>query len=676
MSLSTADDIVQSSATRHEVDGSHVTEEEAKAHEPIWAGEHTHRPIPTAPELAKDENPFAQFGRVLNGGTRSARTLMALGQISMKYKEMKEKCDAIEDPEERRKAEAPYHTEAGKQMLELFLENGGFQIKIGQKLATQVGTLPEELTTILSRCKDEVPSQPFADLEALVAEAFGVQDLSEVFSKVEEKALAAASICQVHRATLKDGRPVIIKIKHPNIDDTMAADLAMIPIADSTVGMVFPDVKLGFLAEIWKESVRQELDFRNEGHNRERLNAILGKAGQLANISLPRVVWRLCTKNVMVQELVRDACTVDDAEKIKAMGASPQAVASQLAHVFAEMAFIHGYVHGDLHGGNVLVTKSKPPKPDSPVAAVVNTMRSAGKAFRPSPAITLVLVVCLLLGVVVDLVRVLCPGLLVLCVKRGGLLAFLGLAALATYIHVHEDDEKFQARKDEFKLSAFSTFTSWASWLNGKVDVLLGAEQAHHLHIIDHGMHDHFPAKFRRQWCELWWALATGNEAALAAICASLGVEKDWDLVPFGVCMMPFALWKERRMPTVAELRAQHDGDKTTDANRAKNLAFVGQFPLEMHKAQKVNMQIRALYVTQHGRANRSAWIEFQRIMATYAAAGLEWHGDEPGNMDGVGGHEHLGPHGEDIPPTPSREWIDQALARARKRVAAEFDVH
>jgi aarF domain-containing kinase len=133
-------------------------------------------------------------------------------------------------------------------------------------------------------------------------------------ARLLHQALAAASICQVHRGVLKDGREVIIKvsflrrapspvvivvvvvvwqIKHDGIDDTMAADLAMIPIADSTIGLVFPDVKLGFLADIWKESVRQELDFRNEGHNRERLAKVLSAAGHDGRVSgLHRIIAR------------------------------------------------------------------------------------------------------------------------------------------------------------------------------------------------------------------------------------------------------------------------------------------------------------------------------------------------------------------------------------------------
>ena len=216
----------------------------------------------------------------------------------------------------------------------------------------------------------------------MVSEAFQVKDLSAIFSDVESTALAAASICQVHRATLLDGRKVIIKVKHSNIDETMAADLAMIPIADKTIGLAFPDVKLGFLAAIWKESVRQELDFRNEGYNRERMSVILSRAGHMrpankknakggvvasrgqagggagsheiaaggddggensdGHVALPRVVWRYTTKSVMVQEFVEHAVPIDDFDGVRGIEGSPTALLWKLAHIFAEGTFIHG----------------------------------------------------------------------------------------------------------------------------------------------------------------------------------------------------------------------------------------------------------------------------------------------------------------------------------------------
>merc|ERR1712192_12623 len=189
----------------------------------------------------------------------------------------------------------------------------------------------------------------------------------------------------------------------------------------------------------------------------------------------------------------------------------------------------------------------------------------------------------------------------------------------------------------------------------------------HQLVLIDHGLHDSFSPSFRIKWCGLWWALVRGDEAELAAVCASIGIQRDWNLIPWVVLAMPYQNWLARSLPTIEEFRHQLSNADGTDAKRAKKLAFLDQWPMEMHKALKVNMQVRGIYLQAFGRLDKQSWVSFQKLMATYACAGLAWKPDETSEQRGDLRSTF------DYSRIPDGSWIRTALGEARKAVECEF---
>src|SRR4029453_13659784 len=154
----------------------------------------------------------------------------------------------------------------------LATEMGGVLIKLGQFLSTRVDILPLEITRELSGLQDEVPPERFADIARQIEEDFG-RPLSEIFPWIAPETIGAASLAQVHRARLPDGKEVVVKVLRPGIDVLVETDLAAARLATRLLKFsktVRRRVDLNRLGVEITETTRAELDLEAEGHNAER----------------------------------------------------------------------------------------------------------------------------------------------------------------------------------------------------------------------------------------------------------------------------------------------------------------------------------------------------------------------------------------------------------------------
>jgi len=232
---------------------------------------------------------------------------------------------------------------------------GPTYIKLGQIISSGEGIFPEELVTEFKRCRDQVPPEPFAVVRRVVEEDLG-QPLEEVFERFHPEPLAAASIAQVHRATLRTGEDVVVKVQRPAVGDLVHKDLRVMAwLAPFMVGRI-PISALAnppALVELFAETITEELDFRIEAQNMLDVARSFAELDQRGYV-IPRPHTELVTPRVLVMERL-EGFKFDDVAGMKDAGVDTEAVVRTGMVGFMEGALIHGIFHGDLHGGNLFV---------------------------------------------------------------------------------------------------------------------------------------------------------------------------------------------------------------------------------------------------------------------------------------------------------------------------------
>ncbi|KAH8085496.1 hypothetical protein JL720_7481 [Aureococcus anophagefferens] len=337
----------------------------------------------------KRKNWLGAFVDIAKGGRRTLETAKAVASMVEIHKDFK-----------RRKAEGGAPKEATDAYLlamatafrDMVMKNGGFQVKVGQMLSMNSAILcaifPEVVAKTLHECCEGARALPLDDvMVAIENRDTGLgRRLHDVFLQIESRALAAASIAQVHRATLKAcGSRVLVKVQHPGVRDSMAADVAILPALISLVDMLEPNHGLRPMMFMIEAMLRQEMDFRIEGANRERLAAVVDRSrrterSQFANVVFPVVYWDYCCESVMVQEFAEGAVSLGSRAAVQALGV-PYAVAlRELSIFFAEGAFVHGYMHNDLHTGNAMVRPARGGEPRTRLERAAATPDVAAKA--------------------------------------------------------------------------------------------------------------------------------------------------------------------------------------------------------------------------------------------------------------------------------------------------------
>lgn len=242
------------------------------------------------------------------------------------------------------------HDAAAREVERIALSLAGAFVKAAQVLGARADFLPAPFIDRLSQFHDAVPPRPFAELAPLVERDLG-RPLGAAFASVEREALAAASLAQVHRATLPDGSPVVIKIQYPEIRRIIPLDLRMLRRVVSLVQRIQRRLDLRSLVTEVTRFIELELDFPREVENTERLARTLA---DVPEVVVPRVHRELCGERVIVLEYL-DGIQVARTAELVAAGHKPAAVARRIGGLYGSMIFEHDFFHGDPHPGNLLV---------------------------------------------------------------------------------------------------------------------------------------------------------------------------------------------------------------------------------------------------------------------------------------------------------------------------------
>jgi ubiquinone biosynthesis protein len=244
------------------------------------------------------------------------------------------------------------HLEPQQRARLAFEQLGPTFVKLGQMLSTREDLLPPAWTTELARLHSHVAPVPFDDLLPQVEQALGRSPF-EVFGNLEREPYFAASIAQVHRATLASGTPVILKIRRPGIEAKIDADLRILEYLAYLVEQEIPEVRLYrpvLVIGQLRASLERELDLVVEARNTERFARNF--ADDL-DILVPRVYWEWTSSAMNVQERI-EGIRGDDLAAIDNAGFDRKALAARGADAVLKMILVDGFFHADPHPGNVI----------------------------------------------------------------------------------------------------------------------------------------------------------------------------------------------------------------------------------------------------------------------------------------------------------------------------------
>ena len=240
--------------------------------------------------------------------------------------------------------------DTGKRLVAAFNELGPTFVKLGQILSTRTDLLPDSITSELATLQDNVSQVAFEDVETQLVKELG-EDWRSHFESFDEQPLASASIAQVHRATLENGRKVVLKVQRPGVKPKITGDLGVLHALAGWLEEAIPEagaMDLRGTITSFTKSILQELDFRIEARNLERFRALHHDNQQVV---FPEVFEHLSTEEVLCMEFLEGrnfAHAIEEGEDVSE-------VADAYFKVAYKMLFIDGFFHGDLHPGNVLV---------------------------------------------------------------------------------------------------------------------------------------------------------------------------------------------------------------------------------------------------------------------------------------------------------------------------------
>ena len=231
---------------------------------------------------------------------------------------------------------------------------GPIFIKFGQILSTRRDLLPDDIAIELAKLQDQVAPFPGEQAKTIIEKAYGCA-LDEVFSEFEITPLASASIAQVHAATLKDGRKIVVKVLRPNILPIIKRDIGLLYIVADKIERYWSMGKQLRPKEVvheFEKTLLDELDLMREAANAVQLRRNF-EDSEL--IYIPEAYWPQTRKNVMAMERI-SGIPVGNIEKLKKAGIDLKLLAERGVIIFFTQVFRHSFFHADMHPGNIFVS--------------------------------------------------------------------------------------------------------------------------------------------------------------------------------------------------------------------------------------------------------------------------------------------------------------------------------
>lgn len=250
----------------------------------------------------------------------------------------------------------------GQRITDCFYALGPIYIKFGQTLSTRPDLIGFEVAESLKRMQDQLPALDSKIARKSIEDRFN-KKIEEIFDEFDDAPVAAASIAQVHKARLKSGEIVAVKILRPDIAQKYENDMCFLEQGASIASALCKKVrrlKLKEVMAVFRQSMKFELDLRTEAAAASRIyDNFIGDD----TLRIPKIHWPITSNDIITLEWI-DGVSIYDLEKISALGLDPVEIAKKISVIFFNQAFRYGFFHADLHPGNILVC------PDGKVALV------------------------------------------------------------------------------------------------------------------------------------------------------------------------------------------------------------------------------------------------------------------------------------------------------------------
>ncbi|HEY9514285.1 MAG TPA: AarF/ABC1/UbiB kinase family protein [Gemmatimonadaceae bacterium] len=253
----------------------------------------------------------------------------------------------------RRSVSVEEHRRRAEKLTGIVAALGPTFIKLAQVFASRADILPEPYLSEVGRLTDRVPPLPSSIIEAVIVRELG-RPVREIFDRFEPEPLAAASLGQVHRATLGD-REVVVKVLRPGVEELVAVDLAVAFRILFFVNVLFPNHHTRAITTIVSEFARridEEMDFREEARNAQQIRANFAGDDRVA---VPEVIEGLTSRRVLVLQYMEGTKIDRLQERIRSGEISLPVLLETLVQAYAQMMLVDGLFHADPHPGNLLV---------------------------------------------------------------------------------------------------------------------------------------------------------------------------------------------------------------------------------------------------------------------------------------------------------------------------------
>ena len=228
-------------------------------------------------------------------------------------------------------------------------------VKFGQLMSTRTELFSQEMIAELSKLQDRVGVVPFDEVIPTLDNY--IPDWRDLFTSIDPKPLAAASISQVYRAVTRDGTVIALKVQRPKISEKIEQDIGLLRSIAKLIEERKPELRIYnpvALVEDFGVQIKKELDFTRDGSNAERLARNMKNSG-LPRIKVPKIYWEYSGRELLAMEFV-SGFRSDDVETIRAHGIDTKELANLGLKAFMIQIFQDGFYHGDPHAGNIQVS--------------------------------------------------------------------------------------------------------------------------------------------------------------------------------------------------------------------------------------------------------------------------------------------------------------------------------
>jgi ubiquinone biosynthesis protein len=292
----------------------------------------------------------ARLGRLTSTG-------LVLGRVGTSYRLHTTKA-AFMSQRRAARAREELHQDSAHRLYVLSVRHGGAFLKLGQMLSSRPDLLPEAYVRELGKLQDAAPAVPFREVEKVLVRELG-RPLSELFAEFEEAPVAAASIGQVHRATLHDGRKVAVKVQRPNIDTLVALDMELLEVFVRALAQGLPPLDFDTIIRETRAMISAELDYKREAELTAKLSTFF--AGY-KHIHVPAVIEELSTARVLVTAFMPGEKVTNQLDRLAAARDAGEPAAQveltqllgRVLEAYARQVHEAGVFQADPHPGNLL----------------------------------------------------------------------------------------------------------------------------------------------------------------------------------------------------------------------------------------------------------------------------------------------------------------------------------